>query len=254
MGFLTSLFGGSENLVITILLALGIVLVLIVLGVWALKLLFNATGNVGRGRNKRLIVSDSVAVDPKRKLLLIRRDNVEHLVMTGGPQDLVIETGITPPAEPVPAARPNRRPQLAVRNSKPPVKSKPDSVVETPAPALRPVMTDKPQDSAERSTPLGPPEIAAVPPQRRSTSLRHTGLLRSANRIEPALHPQPSTDKPEIEQPEEADSDTESVQSDELEESNIETPIDEQEDIGDDDSASEQTDEPKSKDETETVS
>ena len=26
--------------------------------------------------------------------MIIRRDNVEHLIMTGGPQDLVIETGI----------------------------------------------------------------------------------------------------------------------------------------------------------------
>lgn len=47
----------------------------------------------------RLGVSEHVMVDSRRKLLLIRRDNIEHLVLTGGPVDLVIETGITPPDE-----------------------------------------------------------------------------------------------------------------------------------------------------------
>ena len=30
-----------------------------------------------------------------RRLVLIRRDNVEHLIMIGGPQDVVVESGIT---------------------------------------------------------------------------------------------------------------------------------------------------------------
>ena len=47
---------------------------------------------------RRLEVVDHASVDSRRKLVLIRRDGVEHLVMTGGPVDVVIETGITPPA------------------------------------------------------------------------------------------------------------------------------------------------------------
>jgi hypothetical protein len=39
-------------------------------------------------------VLDAAAVDAKRRLVLIRRDNVEHLIMIGGPTDIVIETGI----------------------------------------------------------------------------------------------------------------------------------------------------------------
>lgn len=42
----------------------------------------------------RLGVSEQVMVDSRRKLVLIRRDDVEHLIMTGGPVDVVIETGI----------------------------------------------------------------------------------------------------------------------------------------------------------------
>src|SRR5262245_13810740 len=43
---------------------------------------------------KRIGVVEQMAIDGKRALVLVRRDDVEHLVMTGGPVDLVIETGI----------------------------------------------------------------------------------------------------------------------------------------------------------------
>jgi flagellar protein FliO/FliZ len=45
---------------------------------------------------KRLDVVDQTNIDGRRRLVLIRRDDVEHLIMTGGPVDLVIETGIDP--------------------------------------------------------------------------------------------------------------------------------------------------------------
>ena len=43
---------------------------------------------------KRLEVTDQAAIDGRRRLVLVRRDNVEHLIMTGGPVDVVIETNI----------------------------------------------------------------------------------------------------------------------------------------------------------------
>lgn len=43
---------------------------------------------------KRIDIVEQATIDGKRKLLLVRRDDVEHLVMIGGPVDLVIETGI----------------------------------------------------------------------------------------------------------------------------------------------------------------
>ena len=46
---------------------------------------------------RRLGVIEQANVDGRRRLLLIRRDNIEHLVMTGGPVDVVIETGIGEP-------------------------------------------------------------------------------------------------------------------------------------------------------------
>src|SRR5580704_5235928 len=53
------------------------------------------TGNgATRGRQPRLAVVDHASVDGRRRLLIIRRDNVEHLVMVGGPTDVVVETNI----------------------------------------------------------------------------------------------------------------------------------------------------------------
>ncbi|WP_045836667.1 hypothetical protein [Hyphomicrobium sp. 99] len=49
---------------------------------------------------RRLEVVDHATVDGRRKLILIRRDDVEHLIMTGGPVDLVIETGINSASRP----------------------------------------------------------------------------------------------------------------------------------------------------------
>jgi hypothetical protein len=47
----------------------------------------------------RLGVIEYASLDSKRKLVLIRRDDVEHLIMTGGPVDVVIETAIGGPPQ-----------------------------------------------------------------------------------------------------------------------------------------------------------
>ena len=47
-------------------------------------------------RGQRLGISEYHEIDKSRRLLLVRRDNVEHLILIGGGQDLLIEPGITP--------------------------------------------------------------------------------------------------------------------------------------------------------------
>jgi flagellar protein FliO/FliZ len=47
----------------------------------------------------RLGVMEEAKVDRVRRLVLVRRDDVEHLIMTGGPVDVVIETGIAAPRQ-----------------------------------------------------------------------------------------------------------------------------------------------------------
>lgn len=48
----------------------------------------------GKNRRPRLAVLDAAAVDPRRRLVLVRRDDVEHLILIGGPSDVVVESGI----------------------------------------------------------------------------------------------------------------------------------------------------------------
>ena len=56
---------------------------------------FNIGGWLFRPKPEpRLGVIEQAPVDARRRLVLIRRDGVEHLIMTGGPVDVVIETGI----------------------------------------------------------------------------------------------------------------------------------------------------------------
>ncbi len=47
-------------------------------------------------RVRRLAFIERAHLDGGRKLLLVRRDDVEHLILVGGPIDLVVETGIRP--------------------------------------------------------------------------------------------------------------------------------------------------------------
>ena len=48
----------------------------------------------GRNRKTRLAVMDATAVDSHRRLVLVRRDDVEHLLLIGGPTDVVVEREI----------------------------------------------------------------------------------------------------------------------------------------------------------------
>ena len=69
-----------------------------------------------RGRQQRLAVIDAAFVDVRRRLVLIRRDNTEHLLMIGGPTDIVIEPNIIRTAarepRPIPVGDTSRQPTL----------------------------------------------------------------------------------------------------------------------------------------------
>lgn len=52
------------------------------------------------GSKKRLSIVEVMAVDAKRRLVLIRRDDREHLVLLGVDRDLVIESNVAAPPKP----------------------------------------------------------------------------------------------------------------------------------------------------------
>src|ERR1700758_2909389 len=81
---------------LTFLFAFIAVLALIGVAAWLVRRFANNRlgTNPQRGRVPRLAVTDAAAVDGRRRLVLVRRDNVEHLLMIGGPTDIVVEPNI----------------------------------------------------------------------------------------------------------------------------------------------------------------
>ncbi len=82
--------------------ALIFVLALIALVAWLMRRYGPA---MRLGRPGRLGVVESIALDNRHRLLLVRRDNVEHLLLLGTAGDLVVESGIIPGTTPSPTRR-----------------------------------------------------------------------------------------------------------------------------------------------------
>ena len=55
-----------------------------------------------RDKSERLEVVEVLSIDPRRRLVLIRRDDREHLLLLGQDSERVVETGITAPGGPRP--------------------------------------------------------------------------------------------------------------------------------------------------------
>src|SRR6476660_2868823 len=111
---------------VTFFFAFVAVLALIGVAAWLVRRFAgNRLGaNTNRGRMPRLAVIDAAAVDGRRRLVLVRRDNIEHLLMIGGPSDIVVEANIVRAT----AARDQlaQRPAIAGAESAPRIAPLPD--------------------------------------------------------------------------------------------------------------------------------
>ena len=88
-----TLFGeGPLKIVLFVIVVLG----LLALAFWLVRRFSGGRLGSGaaRGRQPRLAVIDQANVDGRRRLVLIRRDNIEHLLIIGGPSDVVVEQNI----------------------------------------------------------------------------------------------------------------------------------------------------------------
>ena len=92
------------------LLALVFVLCLIGLLAWGMRRFGILRGTIRTGNGKRRVEIVEIApIDSKRKLMLVRRDRTEHLLLLGATGDVVIETGIAaPPEPPAPTIQPGQ--------------------------------------------------------------------------------------------------------------------------------------------------
>jgi hypothetical protein len=154
----------------------------------------------GRNRTPRLAVLDAAAIDTRRRLVLVRRDDVEHLVMIGGPTDIVIESRIvTASAEP--AEKPVQKAELApvvqetaARVAETPVAARPAAVAAERRPAAAPegvsamgkVLYSGDDEAAVRPVPVRPavaqPVAAAQQTQAQPATERRVEDLLEQNR------------------------------------------------------------------------
>lgn len=203
--FLLQYMGEDAAMGVQFLVALLTVLILFGIFIWFLRLI---TGTSKRTRkvmsDQRLAILDRTQIDETRSLLLVRRDEVEHLVMVGGPTDVVVEANINLDeddafdtfAEPQPgheiarrviAQRPLRTMSLA--SSSPSVaesiglgaSSRPDATIAPPPPPL------PTHEVAEEPAPA-PVAAAAVP------------LAAVAEQVQP-LQPAQAAEIPAVEVP-----------------------------------------------------
>ena len=81
---------------VTFVSALIFVLALMLLIAWIVRRLGLGGAVPTGGRQKRLAIVEMLALDTRRRLVLVRRDDVEHLLLLGPEADRVVETGIRP--------------------------------------------------------------------------------------------------------------------------------------------------------------
>jgi flagellar protein FliO/FliZ len=165
-----SLFGAEMPLAIRFFLAFLIVLGLIGGTAWAVRRFGSGRlGGVGaRGRQPRLAVIDHATVDARRRLILVRRDNIEHLIMIGGPTDVVVESTIVrsapAPREVVAAQRPPALPEPLPRAIPLPDSSTNGAWPLQPEPIAPP--RPAPRIEAVPEEPAPPPHVEPAPPPR----------------------------------------------------------------------------------------
>jgi flagellar protein FliO/FliZ len=177
---------------------IGVVALLVVVGVLygLYRLIFahrlRAPG-ASRNRAPRLGVVDVFSLDAQRQLVIVRRDNVEHLLMIGGPNDLVIEPQIqrngaardavktAPPADPIaePPARPSappvaaatppRRAAMRAAEPAPPPVIVPPAEATSLAPEILPPLAPEPPRASEPPRTSEPPRARPLPTPRQET-------------------------------------------------------------------------------------
>jgi flagellar biogenesis protein FliO len=150
-------------------------------------------GKTQRNRQQRLAVIDSADIDIRRKLIIVRRDNVEHLLLIGGPTDVLVESNIVRAA----AVQAVRETPVRTATVEPPAPlaadgSWPHAVATAPAPQHepppRPLQFTRPEP-ALRPAPSAHPEPFILPELRREPT-----PVKAPQPVQ--IHPEPPSAPP----------------------------------------------------------
>ncbi|AZO75289.1 MULTISPECIES: flagellar biosynthetic protein FliO [unclassified Mesorhizobium] len=193
-------------------------LVLLVVVLLVIKVVRNLTFGTfvagGRNRKTRLAVMDATAVDSHRRLVLVRRDDIEHLILIGGPTDVVVERDIRLVAPRRPALTGDSGQQQAATPRPRAPQPAPAPARQSPAPAPAPVTepTARPRTVTSAPKPVAPsqPTAKVMPLPAYGTpngSVRHAPPPPSNDSIDDTLmneleasleesHPKPAISKP----------------------------------------------------------
>ena len=165
-------FADNRVLQIGLLAACGIAALIVLAIVYRLTFAHRLRVPGGRTRQPRLGLVDAFSLDGQRQLVLIRRDNIEHLVMIGGPNDVLVESQINRAVAParesnlaspllVPST-PVRRTEAAALPASPAVAEPPPKVA-AKVPASPPPPPPPAPAPAAPAAPTAPPPIAKAP-------------------------------------------------------------------------------------------
>lgn len=177
--------GTYGNRLIVAVVGVGVALLVLAIALWILRRRSGSAPFIRGGRNRqpRLQVLDATAVDARRRLVLVRRDNVEHLVMIGGPTDIVIESGIGA----IPIVRDVQEPELKAL----PRQESEQKRTEPPIPQERRAALP-PQQPVPAAAPVSVSQEPARQPQRPEPATAAPRPAQSATTAAP-LPPRPST-------------------------------------------------------------
>jgi flagellar biogenesis protein FliO len=189
------MFGSWGGIILQIAITLVVVLVLVAAVYWLVRRYSTGgLGRIGRGRVPRLAVIDAMAVDGRRRLVLVRRDNIEHLLLIGGPTDVVVEQAIQRPRRP--AAKPQpATPQAPAANESMPFEA-PAQAESAPIPfprSYQPTAAPPPPPFRPEPTPPPQPAHAAPAPQPQPIERPFSPIRRPAA----APPPPPPVTRPE---------------------------------------------------------
>lgn len=218
--WINNFFGVNLSPTLSFILLFAAVIAGVLLLIWIARRLTGGTFvSGGRGRQLRLAVMDATPVDSRRRLVLVRRDDVEHLILIGGPTDVVVEQNIRIngpretkslqiQAEPAVAERPVEMPRPAEAPRvdlprqaapQPPLMQKPSPAPQTPAaPYLPPRTTMPPRENIPPFPPRpAMPMREAIIPVR--APLQTAGPMPTPSTAPDITPPRPFTATPRIE-------------------------------------------------------